>query len=276
MSELPIQFVQANGLRHAYLEEGEGPLVLMFHGFPDTPDTWDHLRPAVAAAGYRVVTPYLRGYAPSEIPKRDTDGRTQAEDVLALIDALGEERAIIIGHDWGASAVYGACALGPEKVEKLVAVGIPHPLAIVPTPRILWGVRHFLVHRLPGAVERFARDDYAEIEVLFRRWSPTWSFGPEDVEPVREAFRQPGCLDAALGYYRAIPLAPPKWLNAVLPMPTMVFAGLDDPIVTPKAYDRAAKMFSGSYEVVRVPGGHFMHRESKQAVADAVLRFLAS
>jgi len=86
-----VRFIEANGLRHAYFEEGEGPLVLMFHGFPDSAQTWDALRPAVAAAGFRVVTPFLRGYAPSGIPARDTDWKTQGEDVLALIDALASE-----------------------------------------------------------------------------------------------------------------------------------------------------------------------------------------
>ena len=276
MSKLPVQFVEANGLRHAYIEEGEGPLVLMFHGFPDTPDTWDQIRPAVAAAGFRVVTPWLRGYAPSAIPDRDTDTMTQGKDALALIEALGADRAYLVGHDWGASIVYAASALGPEKIIKLVALGIPHPAAIVPTPKILWGIRHFVTHRLPGAVEKFAANDYAQIEVLFRRWSPTWKFGPKDVEPVKEAFKQPGCLDEALGYYRAVPLIPPKWMGRRLAMPTLVFAGLDDPIITPDGYERARRHADSTYEVAAVPGGHFMHRESPQAVTDKLIEFLTA
>jgi len=99
--------VEANGLRFAYLAEGEGPLVLLLHGFPDTAHSWDHARPRIAAAGYRAVSPWTRGYHPTEIPLRDADGRTLGEDVAALIDALSDDgRAIVIGHDWGASAAY--------------------------------------------------------------------------------------------------------------------------------------------------------------------------
>jgi pimeloyl-ACP methyl ester carboxylesterase len=276
MAEPTVQFVEANGLRHAYVEEGQGPLVLMFHGFPDTAETWDEIRPAVAAAGFRVVTPHLRGYAPSGIPDHDTDARTQGEDVLALITALGAERAHVVGHDWGASLVFSASALGPEKLISLVAMGIPHPAAIVPTPGILWGIRHFVSYKMPGAVERFARDDFAEVDVLCKRWSPTWDFGPEDMAAIKEAFGQPGCLNAALGYYRAAPLLVPGWLKTRLAMPTMVFAGRDDPIIRPEAFERGSKLADAGYEVVTVPGGHFLHRESPAAVIDNLIRFLKS
>ena len=87
-----IHFVEANGLKFAYLEEGSGPLVLMLHGFPDTAHTWDDLRPRIAANGYRAVSPFMRGYHPSAIPDRDTDQETLARDPLALIEALGAAR----------------------------------------------------------------------------------------------------------------------------------------------------------------------------------------
>ncbi|BBX45010.1 hypothetical protein GCM10009641_23980 [Mycobacterium cookii] len=99
-----IRFVAANGLDFAYLEDGSGPLVLMLHGFPDTAHTWDDLRPRIAAKGYRAVSPYTRGYHPTAIPDRDADQETLAHDILALIDALGADQAIVIGHDWGAAA----------------------------------------------------------------------------------------------------------------------------------------------------------------------------
>src|SRR5580658_10060075 len=107
-------FVEANGVRFAYFEEGKGPLVLLLHGFPDTPHTWDAVRPAVAAAGYRAVTPFLRGYAPTSVPADGAyDAETLGRDVVALIDALGERRAVVVGHDWGAAAAYSAATLAP-------------------------------------------------------------------------------------------------------------------------------------------------------------------
>src|SRR5438132_1374716 len=97
-------YLDANGLRFAYLEEGRGPLVVLIHGFPDTAHTWDEVRPALAGAGYRAVSPYTRGYFPSTVP---SDGRYDVEtlgrDVIAWIDALGERQAIVVGHDWGAT-----------------------------------------------------------------------------------------------------------------------------------------------------------------------------
>src|SRR5580658_6899218 len=113
-----IRQVDANGLRFAYLEEGTGPLVLLLHGFTDTAHTWDHLRPRLAAAGFRAVSPFMRGFHPTAIPDRDATQETLARDVLALIEALGETRAIVVAHDWGANAAYGAAALGPARMKK--------------------------------------------------------------------------------------------------------------------------------------------------------------
>src|SRR5688572_10819306 len=127
MSSADYRTVEANGIRFAYVEEGSGPLVLLLHGFPDTAHTWDHLRPRIAARGYRVVSPFMRGYGPTEVPLRDADGETLARDALALIEALGERDAILVGHDWGATTVYGAASIAPERVRRLFAVAIPHP-----------------------------------------------------------------------------------------------------------------------------------------------------
>ena len=151
----PLQYVEANGIRFGYFEEGVGPLALLLHGFPDTPHTWDHVRPLIAAKGYRVVSPYMRGYRPTQIPARDADGETLARDAVELIGALGEKTATLIGHDWGAGTVYGATALAPERVRKLIAVGIPHPATLKPTLRQIWGVRHFGLYKLRGAPARF-------------------------------------------------------------------------------------------------------------------------
>lgn len=271
--EAGVLFVEANGLRHAYFEEGEGPLVILLHGFPDTPHTWDASRPALAAAGYRVVTPFLRGYAPSGIPDEDTTVRTQGEDVLALIEALGEETAVVVGHDWGASAAYAAAALGPERVTRLVTVAIPHPASIKPTLALAWAARHFLLLKLPGAVGRFRRDDFAMTDYLCKRWSPTWDFGAEDMEAIKNAFAAPGCLDATLGYYRKAPVQVPRWLRKI-EVPTVTFAGADDPALDPADYEPARRYFPAGYELVTLPGGHFLHLEGPDqfvpALVDAV------
>src|SRR5262245_64260522 len=96
------KFVDANGLRFGYLEQGSGPLVLLLHGFPDTALTWDRAMPALAQAGYRAVAPFMRGYAPTAIPADGAyDTETLGKDAIALIHALGADAAVVIGHDWG-------------------------------------------------------------------------------------------------------------------------------------------------------------------------------
>ncbi len=270
----PIRFVEANGLEFAYLEDGSGPLVLMLHGFPDTAHTWDDLRPRIAAKGYRAVSPYTRGYHPTAIPDRDADQETLARDILALIEALGADRAIVIGHDWGAGAAYGAAALGPDRVAKLFTLAIPHPATLKPSLKKLWGVRHFAVYKLPGAANRFARNDFAALPAICKRWSPDWSPDPREFDPVRECFSNPASLNAAFGYYRTLSPIPSVSLKTKITVPTVVFAGLDDPVAEPADYRRAASMFSGEYVVEEVPGGHFMHREHPDVVAERLLTHL--
>ncbi|MCV7077920.1 alpha/beta fold hydrolase [Mycobacterium szulgai] len=268
------RFVDANGLKFAYLEEGSGPLVLMLHGFPDTAHSWDDLRPRIAAKGYRAVSPFMRGYHPSAIPARDPDQETLAHDPLALIEALGASDAVVIGHDWGASAAYGAAALAPDRVAKLFIVGIPHPAAVKPSLKKLWGVRHFATYKLPGAPNRFARNDFAALPAIYRRWSPTWRPDPSEFDAVRASFANPASLNAAFGYYRKLSPVPSTSLKTRITVPTVVFAGLDDPIVSPADYRGAARMFDGEYIVEEVPGGHFMHREHPEEFAERLLSHL--
>ena len=266
--------VEANGLNFAYLEDGSGPLVLLLHGFPDTAHTWDDLRRRIAAKGYRAVSPFMRGYHPTEIPNRDADQETLANDALALIGALGAREAVVIGHDFGAGAAYGAAALGPDRVTKLFALAIPHPATLKPSLKKLWGVRHFATYKLPGAPNRFARDDFAALPAIYRRWSPTWTPDPREFDAVRASFADPASLNAAFGYYRKLSPIPSASLKAKITVPTVVFAGLDDPVAEPADYRRAARMFTGDYVVEEVPGGHFMHREHPDLFAERLLTHL--
>lgn len=263
--------VVANGLRFAYLEEGDGPLVLLFHGFPDTAHTWDYVQPRLAKKGYRVVAPFMRGYRPTEVPPHDTDSETLARDALALIEALGETRATLVGHDWGASAVYGAASLGGARVSKLIAVAIPHPATIRPTPSMIWGVRHFTAYKLPGASARFAANDFAALRAICKRWSPKWSPTDEELAHVRECFADEASRDAAFGYYRALSFRPPAFLRTRIDVPTVVFSGTDDPLVSHADYERARKMFTGDYTIEDVPGGHFLHREHPEKFTERLL-----
>ncbi|MFO0555791.1 MAG: alpha/beta hydrolase [Polyangiaceae bacterium] len=270
-----LKSIQAGDVRFAYFEVGAGadrPLVLCIHGFPDTPHSWSAVAPAIADMGFRVVAPFTRGYYPTTVPAKpayDTD--TLGRDILNLITALGAESAIVIGHDWGASAAYSAASLGPERVRLLVTIGIPHPASIRPSPRLAWAVRHFVSLSVPGAAGRVRKNDFAHIDELVRRWSPDWQYPPSETEHVKAVFRHPEALDAALGYYRALSPILPASQRKPITVPTLAFAGLGDPIMPPAAYEAARSRFTSTYEVVAVPGAHFMHREHPQAFADALL-----
>jgi pimeloyl-ACP methyl ester carboxylesterase len=274
MPDNDIRRVEANALRFAYLEDGTGPLVLLLHGFPDTPRSWDHARSRIAGKGYRAVSPWLRGYAPTAIPDRDADLETIGRDALALIEALGETSAIIVGHDWGAAAAYTAASLAPARVKQLVAIAIPHPATLTPSPARLWAARHFIAYKLPGAAKRFASNDFAALPALYKRWSPTWSPPAEELAPVRAVFANPASLDAAFGYYRQLRFRPQPFLRKKIEVPTVVFAGLDDRLISPAEYHAASRMFAASYVVEEMRGGHFMHREHPDEFAAKLLRYL--
>lgn len=266
------RFVEANGLRFGYLEAGRGPLVLLVHGFPDTPHTWEHALPAFAAAGFRAVAPATRGYHPTAVPADGAyDSDTLGRDLVALIEALGEERAIVIGHDWGASAAYSAAALAPERVQLLVVFAIPHPRSIKPTPGLAWKLRHFVTLRRTGAADRVRRDDFALVDELVQRWSPSWQVPAGETARVKAAFRAPGALEAALGYYRAIRVRLPASHRPAITVPTIAFAGEHD-LISPRAYEKARHCFTGSYEVIQIPGGHFAHREHPDHVIPELVR----
>lgn len=268
------QRIRANGVDFAYLEAGHGELVILAHGFPDTAHTWDWLRPRIAELGYRVVAPFMRGYYPTEVPKDGAfDSDTLGRDLLGLIEALGQERAILIGHDWGASAAISAAGLAPERVSRLIAT-IPHPATMQPSLKLLWGVRHFFSLRTGSAPQRVAQDHFAEIDELVQRWSPTWSVPRGAFDDVKEAFKRPGCLDAALGYYRALSPLPPQGHRQPILVPSVGIAAVDDPILEPWRFHQAARMFRGGYRVLYVPGGHFAHREDPKAFLAALTQAL--
>lgn len=267
--------VLANGVRFTCLSEGDGPLVLLVHGFPDTAHSWDRTRPALAAAGFRAVSPFTRGYAPTEVPA-DGDYRveTLGHDLGALIEALGARDAIVVGHDWGAAAAFAAASLHRGRVRALATLAIPHPAAVPKTPALLWKGRHFITLRLPGAAARARKNDFATIEKLVRRWSPAWDVPPGELDAVKRSFSSPGSLEAAIGYYRAVGLKPPRALTAPVEVPSIAFAGATDPFVGPAVFEGARRRYKASYEVVTLPGGHFLHREHPDPFNQALLAWM--
>ncbi len=279
--------IVAGGLDFGLLTCGdEGKLVLMLHGFPDTADTWRVFMVRLAEEGFRVVAPYMRGYHPTAIPQ-DGDYSVAAlgNDVLALLDGLGvKEPAIVVGHDWGASAVYYAANSAPDRFEKIVTLAIPHPRTIKPSPRFVWGARHFMAFQFKGsAIKRMRKDGVAYVDEIYRRWSPTWDFPPEETAAIKRSFSEPGVIEAALGYYwsfvrgalTAKGRAQQKVLGRRTSVPTLAFAGASDGALPPAAFEGNESAYTGTFEWHAVPNaGHFLHRESPDFVIEKTLEFL--
>jgi pimeloyl-ACP methyl ester carboxylesterase len=282
--------VRANGVDFTYLVEGpaDGPLALCLHGFPDTAHTWRYLIPRLADAGFRAVAPFMRGYAPSTVPS-DTayDTGTLAVDACELHDALGGDgQAVLIGHDWGAFAAYGAAASEPDRWRRLVTLAVP-PLAAMGNAflqydqlRRSWYIFFF---QTPLAEPAVSQDDLAFIARLWADWSPGYD-GHHDVAWVKDALRDPANLAAAIGYYRTAFAGPPADARAaaaqaagvsVAPQPTLCLHGRDDGCLGIDLVDSAADFLSPGSEMVVVDGaGHFVHVERPDEVGDHIIRFV--
>ena len=281
-TEIRERSVEANGLRFACLEAGDGPLVLLLHGFPDIASTWTHVIPVLTDSGYRVVAPFMRGYPPTDIPR---DGRYDpaalGDDAAGLVDALNDgEPAFVVGHDWGALATYAAINLHPERFRRAVTIAIGHPgnvTRILARPDLLHRVFHFWLFQVPGFSEQaVANDDFAMIDYLYELWSP----GIEDadhIKRVKETLAQPGTLEASLGYYRAMlqfPLTHPEESQRVqfgkTTVPTLTVFGGNDPGHELSAEEDSFYEAEHRFEVVP-DAGHFVQRERPERLTKLIL-----
>ena len=280
-----------DGLRFTAWEMGTGPLVLLLHGFPDTSQTWRETMPALAEAGYRAVAVTLRGYEPSSQPsakRAASDFRVAnlAQDVLDWIALLGEERAHLVGHDWGATIAFAAARKAPAKVASLSLLAVPHPARLgeqIAGDKAQRKASSYIVFfQLKGIAEFIIRRrDFAYLEGLWRKWSPTWAIPEGDLASMRETFRQPGTLQSALGYYRAAANrkdAPSMELLAgEVEVPTLGLHGVEDGCILPHAFKASMRSedFPGGMTCKEIAGaGHFLQLEHAEAVNAELIAFL--
>jgi pimeloyl-ACP methyl ester carboxylesterase len=286
--------VEANGLRLHYLAAGKGRLALCLHGFPDSPWTYRHLLPQLAAAGYRAVAPFSRGYAPTELPpdRHHIHASTLVADVLALHEALdGCDNAVLIGHDWGAVAAWGAAARRPDRWAQCVIVNIP-PLEIVGENSTRYDQikRSFYVwfFQMRHVVEAtVSANDFEFIDRLWGDWSPGYD-ASEDLRLVKDCIRDPAHLQAALGYYWGqfdpTRFGSAEWAQEQaaawghgLRQPTLYLHGTTDgcQAISPEQLARVPDCCGRGSEAELIDGvGHFMLVERPGPINDKILSFL--
>lgn len=292
MSQYEISSGSADldGLHVEWLECGEGPLAICLHGFPDSAHTWRHLLPRLAAAGYRAVAPFTRGYAPTGLaPDGLYQSGARARDACRLHEALGGDGdAVIIGHDWGAGAAYLAAGKEPERWRKVVTMAVPPAGRITAAFFDYAQLRRssymfFFQHPLSEMI--VPHDDHAFIRGLWADWSPGHDH-TDDIAHFVDCVTPEGHLAAALGYYRATfqpdlqspDLADWEATGATVPtQPTLYIHGVDDGCIGVEvSAGLDADLSAGSRYLEVADAGHFAHLDQPTLVNDAVIDFLAS
>ncbi len=259
------------------------PLLLLVHGFPDTPHSFRYQLEFFGDLGYRVIAPWLRGYAPSALA---ADGNysvtTLGNDLLQIMDALGYEQADVIGHDWGAGAAYAAATITPERIDHLITCALPYGPGLMQSmvtngdqQRRSWYLFFF---QTPLAEQAMVANDFALVKRLWREWAaPDWSPDETVITAVLECFNNAGSVEAALQYYRQVFSVPPPDQYRPIAVPTLTIHGEQDGCIGVELATPDPAIFTGGCEYYRIAGaGHFVHLEKPGEFNHRVAEFIAA
>jgi pimeloyl-ACP methyl ester carboxylesterase len=277
-------YADVNGIRLHYVEAGEGPLVVLLHGFPEFWYSWRHQIPALAQAGFHVVAPDMRGYNLSEKPHdwRQYDADRLAGDIAGLIRHFGEERAYLVGHDWGAAVAYMTAMRHPELLEKLAILNVPHPERMLSGLRTLrqlrksWYMFFFQIPWLPEWLA--AREDFSLGKRSLRADSPA-AFSDSDLERYAQAWSQPGALTGMVNYYRAaLRRSPPAAMAELAPIQTetLVIWGMRDRHLGSELAEPLPRWVP-NVRVERLPDAtHWVQHDAPEQVNQLLIEFFAA
>jgi pimeloyl-ACP methyl ester carboxylesterase len=269
--------IQANGLTLHVRDEGAGTPVLLLHGFPDSGRLWRHQVPALVAAGHRVIVPDLRGFGESDRPPGVDAYAFPAilDDVGGIMDALGIERAAVVGHDWGAAVAWAMAGLAPQRVERLVALTVGHPAGFFTDAmgqrERSWYMLFFQHHGV--AEEALREDDWRLLRQLLR--------GGGDMDAYLTDLARPGALTAALSWYRANIPASSFGLADPLPLPPVSCPALGvwathDALLGEAQMVASAAHCLGPWRCERVEGaGHWIPLDAPDLLNRLLVEFLA-
>jgi len=276
--------LQANGLTFNLAEAGSGPPVLLLHGFPDCWRLWRHQVPALADAGHRVLAPDLRGFGGTDKPERveDYKMRTLVGDAVGLLDALGVDRAAVVGHDWGAALAWMVAMFAPDRVSRLVAVSVGHPVSFsdvdLGQKQRSW---YMLWFQFAGVAERVLPEhDWA----VFRRWAWNGAGPGQDPDCDRQVaeLSRPGALTAGLNWYRAnvdpatfIRSGPVRSSMPPVACPTMGVWSTDDFALAEAQMTGSQRFVTGPWHYRRLEGvSHWVPVHAPQALNRLLVDFL--
>ncbi len=269
--------MEVNGRSLHVVSEGSGPAVLLLHGFPDSSHLWRHQIPALTRAGFRAIAPDLRGFGQSDKPQAVSDYALPAivSDVTGILDALGVERAHVVGHDWGAVVAWMLATFVADRVDHLVAISVGHPAVFRTLPveqrEKSW---YMLLFQFEGVAEQLLRaDDWKLFRELFREGG--------DVDRHLEDLARPGALTAALNWYRAnVPpaaqLAPAPPLAKVR-APTLGIWSSGDTALIEAGMTGSASQVAGPWRYERIEdAGHWVPVDAPERLNELLLDFLGS
>ncbi len=273
-SEPALKYVQANGVRFAYLEQGTGPLVMFMHGFPDNAWSYRKQLQVFADAGYRAVSPFLRGYAPTEIPADGIfDPIALGKDLEALIAALSDDgQARVVGMDWGGTSTLQALATAPSAIKAAVVMNTAHPItfsSIRRDPEAVRSIFHFYFFQLPGADSAVNIEGLPFVDYLWKLWSPTFQ-NDAHLRSIKETLGSPGTMAAALKYYGGLFNAGKRLPMNEMHTPTLTIYGSNDP--TARYSVKEEPLFKGPHKRIVLPDvGHFPHLEREVEVTGLIM-----
>ncbi|MEC3917371.1 alpha/beta fold hydrolase [Nocardia sp. CDC160] len=266
----------------------DAPLVMLWHGFPDTPHSFDGVIPLLVRAGFQVLAPWLRGYTPASASRSARyDLMAVSADVTAWHEELGSPPTHLVGHDWGAFAAMIAAKQQPQRWLSLTLLAIPPFGGGVATgmwrylPKQMLLSSYIPVMQSGLSPRLLARRDAAFVRGLWRRWSPGWAFTDADFAPTAAVFTDPLRAWAATRYYRSLfTLAhqPSREFGQVLmsapaPLPSLALSGLRDGCMSQDLQRVLAEHARVPY--AQLPGcGHFLHAEQPEAVAARLIPHL--
>lgn len=275
--------------------EAHAPLVVLIHGFPDTPHSWDHVYPLLVKAGYQVFVPWLRGYTQDSVNRQAHYGLASALADLAawleLLKAKGrlKNKAHLVGHDWGAAIAMSFASGQPQALYSVSLLAVP-PIpsfknvfkALSHFPRQLYMSSYMLLMQSRFAEQALSRNNASFVEKIWRKWSPTWNFTESDFSPTRAAFQNPDIAWAATRYYHNLfavlnsdNLRANRHLLSPVTTPTLALAGLDDGCMNIRLHQALAQTsyFPQGIESVYVPGcGHFLQAEQPNIIAQYLIQ----